>query len=201
MESGRPSPPPSPPTPPPWRLWAALVCSVVLHLLMLFLSERGDYTAPPRAVTPPVLATLRIATAVAPMPSAPSPPRPDEPPAAGGHATPEIPPAFTQPARFAVPPDFSPLQALPLVGPVRLRLRLHVSALGTLTRVEVLETDGVTGEFLATVQEQLEIAHYTWALAGSDPVPASFEILIKARPDPVELGQSPEGNAKVTASE
>jgi hypothetical protein len=188
-----------------WPLLVSLACSVALHTLVVVVTSmtkptQHTQTPPP----PPLLAKLRATTSTN-VTTVPEPP-------VGETLTEQLPQSAAEPsqpsdlkltrqARFAIPPDLHPLETVPLIGSTRLRLRLHVSALGTLTRIEILETQRVSGEFLATVYQQLEAARYTQALAGPQAVSGTFEILIEAQPELDGIDQSPLGKAKVTDSE
>lgn len=183
----------------------AIAVSVLLHLVAFSLLEPRT---PPyhgsRALAPPLLARLQAPSSAPPLPPTPLPvdatetaslAKPTDPAANADGA------ALTRKAGFALPPNFWPVESLSVAGTTRLKLRLHVSALGALQRIDILESELVTPDFLAAVYEQLELARFAPAESLGRKIPGAFEILIVAQPAGAAVVQSPLGNGKVTASE
>lgn len=98
---------------------------------------------------------------------------------------------ITAKARFLLPPDLSALEeiAVPLSG--SLALRLHVSSLGTVDRVELTRSDPVPKELLDGLLEKLRQTRLAPALAGSQPVASTLDLVIRYETAPVPLKRNP----------
>ncbi|NJD34310.1 MAG: hypothetical protein FIA96_05665 [Betaproteobacteria bacterium] len=95
---------------------------------------------------------------------------------------------ITEKARFLVAPDLSALEniAVPVSG--NLTVRLHVSSLGTVDRVELLKSDPIPRDVLDGVLEKIRQARLIPALAGSQPVASTLNLEIRYEPaaDPLQ---------------
>lgn len=94
-------------------------------------------------------------------------------------ATPNTDGQITEKARFLLAPDLSALEeiAVPVSG--SLTLRLHVSALGTVDRIEVLKSDPVPRELLDGLFATLRRTRLVPARAGSQPVASTLDLVIR----------------------
>lgn len=106
-------------------------------------------------------------------------------------ATPNGPGPITVKARFLLAPDLSALEniAVPLSG--SLTLRLHVSSLGTVDSVEVVKSDPVPGELVDGLLEKLRQTRLSPALAGSQPMPSTLDLVIRFEAAVVPLRRVP----------
>lgn len=97
----------------------------------------------------------------------------------------------TEKARFLVEPDLSELEdiAVPLSG--TLTLRLHVSSLGTVDRVELLKNDPIPRELLDGVINKLRLTRLTPARAGSQPTASTLDLVIHYESAPTPLPREP----------
>jgi hypothetical protein len=187
------------------RLLAAGAASIALHVLVV--AALAPPLPSPGMVRPParILLAHLIPPAVPPATTLPPPvvadipeeSPPSEP--ARGETSADGPPLLGR-ARFAAPPDFRRLEMLTMPGEVRLKLRVHVSALGKLERIDVLETTLVSAEFLSIVKAQLQAAAYVPARTESGPIASDFTVEIGGSPEPEPAYRS-FGNGKLTASE
>ena len=117
---------------------------------------------------------------------------PSAPPAAPASASaPSTDGLITEKARFLVEPDLSALEsiAVPLSG--SLTLRLHVSFLGTVDRVELVNSDPIPRELLDGLLEKLRQTRLAPALAGSQPVASTLNLEIRYEPGVVPLQRDP----------
>lgn len=177
------------------RLAAAIAVSLAIHLLLLgALARRPTATAGPLVaarlelrLTSPQPSTASADARPAPQPAVATPPALAAPDA----APPETP--LSTPPRFAEAPDFAELETMSLSQPLRLKLRIHVAAVGRATRVEVLETRLVPAGFLAGIVARLEQARYQPGRAGETAVDSAFELVIEAAPqfEPGNPGEMP----------
>lgn len=170
------------------RLGAALLVSTLLHALLLAWPEwhRPAGRLPFQVRPTPMLASLKHPTA---EPTQPLPPAPmEEAPVSVGPKVGTDDTPLSVKARFATPPDLSALEAVPLAGPARLRLRIQVTPQGRAGRMDILESMRVSGDFLAAVTEAISAARFLPGEAGGAPVGSSLELVIEASPqegDPV----------------
>lgn len=174
------------PRPIPLRLAAALALSSIAHVTVLVTTREAHVQIDRRPVI--LNATLMPPSAGRPSPAV-------EPPQATGNlpdqSAPLPPPAkdipagampMNTPAGLAAPLDLSELEAVELLGSVRLVLRIYVSRLGKLERIEVLESVRVPADFLAAVMERLSSVPMVAAQTDHGPVAASFDIVIAGEP-------------------
>lgn len=167
-----------------------LAISLALHLglgWLLSAEVTGHLARGAKAVTLTVVLASKEATAT-PAP-ADAEPAPASPPAATAAAQPPTPAtaaattdaagSLTRKARFLVAPDLSDLEqiAVPVSG--SLILRLHVSALGTVDRVIVVNSDPMPTELLDGLVSRFAQARLTPALAGSQAVASTLELVIR----------------------
>ncbi len=98
---------------------------------------------------------------------------------------------ITEKARFLVAPDLSALEdiAVPLSG--SLTLRLHVSFLGTVDRVELVKSDPIPRELLDGLLEKLRQTRLVPARAGSQPVASTLNLEIRYEPAVEALKRDP----------
>jgi outer membrane biosynthesis protein TonB len=98
---------------------------------------------------------------------------------------------ITAKARFLVAPDLSPLEQIAVPFPGTLTVRLHVSALGTVDRVSVVQSDPVPKEMLDGLLDRLGSTRLTPAQAGSQPVASTLDVVIhfEVAPTPLRQGQ------------
>ena len=117
---------------------------------------------------------------------------PSAPPAAPRVAATQITDGqITEKARFLVAPDLTALEdiAVPLSG--KLTLRLHVSSLGTVDRVELIKSDPVPTELLDGLLAKLRQTRLAPALADSQPVASTLDLVIRFETAVVPLQRDP----------
>jgi hypothetical protein len=86
---------------------------------------------------------------------------------------------ITEKARFLLAPDLSALEAIAVPVSGSLTVRLHVSSLGTVDRVVVIKSDPVPKELLDGLFEKLRQTRLAPALAGSQPVASTLDLVIR----------------------
>ncbi|MCK9381147.1 MAG: energy transducer TonB [Sulfuritalea sp.] len=94
---------------------------------------------------------------------------------------------LTQKARFLVAPNLAALEAIPVQFAGSLTLRLHVTALGTVDRITVIKGDPVPKELLDGLLTRFEHARLAPALAGSEAVASTLDLVIRYEPGPTLL--------------
>lgn len=163
------------------RLAWPLAISLALHLglgWLLSAEVAGNLTRSAKAVTLTVVLASKEATetpaAVAAQP-APAPP----PATATAAATTDAAGSLTRKARFLVEPDLADLEEIAVPFSGSLTLRLHVSALGTVDRVIVVNSDPVPKELLDGLMSRFAQARLTPAQAGSQAVASTLEVVIR----------------------
>lgn len=174
------------------RLAGPFAVSLVLHLGIGWLFFSGHMQFLPR---PGKNLTLTVTLASA-QNTAPQRPAADTPPAAPPEApvpavAPSIPGPITEKARFLLEPDLSALEAIavPLSG--SLTLRLHVSSLGEVERVDVMKNDPVPAELLDGLRDKLRQTRLAPARAGSQPVASTLDLVIRYETAPAPLTRTP----------
>ena len=121
----------------------------------------------------------------------PPPVAPFAPPASASASAQSSDGQITEKARFLVAPDLSALEdiAVPLSG--SLTLRLHVSFLGTVDRVELVKSDPIPRELLDGLLEKLRQTRLAPAQAGSQPVASTLTLEIRYEPAVEPLKRDP----------
>lgn len=94
---------------------------------------------------------------------------------------------LTRKARFLEPPDISPLEEVPVLIPGSLSIRLDVTRLGRVERVTVLKSDPMPKELLDGLIARFENARLAPALAGSEAVASTLDLVIRFEPAPTPL--------------
>lgn len=167
------------------RLAWPLAVSLSLHLGIgaLLSAKPADYLSRSLKVS-----RLTVVLPARSLPE-PKPDRPrEQPPAPAAASVPRDPAGtMTQKARFLVEPDLAALEEIPVPFPGSLNIRLHVSAQGNVDRVSLLKGDPVPKELLAGLMARMEHARLAPALAGSDPVASTLDLVIRFEPGPTPL--------------
>ncbi len=168
-----------------------LAISLALHLglgWLLSAEVTGHLARSAKAVTLTVVLASKEATET-PAPAA-AESTPASPPAAApataqppttatAAATTDAAGKLTRKARFLVDPDLSDLEQIAVPFSGSLTLRLHVSALGTVDRVIVVNSDPVPTELLDGLVSRFAQARLTPALAGSQAVASTLDLVIR----------------------
>lgn len=206
-------------TPP--SLLIALTVSAGLHVLLLALGAWLPllYDRAPQHTRPDRLAAyLRPPADVAAPPLPPAIPD-DQPaeatnlaPAAATTAPQEAAPGApglpaaqanrtgqTQAPRFVEPPQFRTLETYPLATRLRLSVRLYVSRIGRVERVDVLESGPLPNDMLNAIIAELYNARLSPAHNGGETVAATLDLVIGAEEIPLPGGAtaSPERRGAV----
>lgn len=182
------------------RLAGPFAVSLALHLCLGWMFAPGFERYRPKP-TKAVTLTVFLATKQRPEPlpvaaaaSFPVPPMPAAAPDATASASTSPTPVttdaigkLTQKARFLVPPDLAALEEIPVAFSGSLNIRLHVSPLGTVDRVTLLKSDPVPKELLDGLTSRLQHSRLTPALAGSEPVASTLDLVIHYEPAPTPL--------------
>lgn len=169
-----------------------LAASLALHLGAVWVFSSGSLQFLPRQGKNLTL-TVTLASAQHQEPhrlaQAAAPSLPPEAPVSA--VTPNIPGPITEKARFLIAPDLSALEsiAVPLSG--SLTLRLHVSVLGTVDRLEVVKSDPVPRELVDGLLATLRQTRLAPALAGSQPVASTLDLVIRYETAAVPLRRGP----------
>lgn len=169
-----------------------LAVSLALHLGLVWLFSPGALDFRPRqakAVT--LTVSLPGAERRARSPALPPPQASAAPPATAATATAEPPGAVTQQARFLVAPDLTALEDIPVPTAGSLSLRLHVSALGSVDRVVVIRSDPLPTDLLDGLRRRFENTRLRPALAGSQAVASTLDVVIRYEPAPTPLLREP----------
>lgn len=169
-----------------------LAASLALHLGAGWVFSSGSLQFLPRQGKNVTLTvTLASARHQEPQKLAQAAPPSAPPEAPVSAVTPNIPGPITEKARFLLAPDLSALEniAVPLSG--SLTLRLHVSSLGTVDRVELIKNDPIPRELLDGVIDKLRQTRLSPALAGSQPVASTLDLVIRYEPAVVPLQRDP----------
>jgi outer membrane biosynthesis protein TonB len=168
-----------------------LAASLALHLAAgwILSPTAAHFLARPEKTVTLTVSLAQQETAQLPQPAvAPAPAMPTTPETAaiaGPAATDEG--RITSKARFLVAPDLSPLEQIAVPFPGTLTVRLHVSALGTVDRVSVVQSDPVPKEMLDGLLDRLGSARLTPAQAGSQPVASTLDLVIRFEVAPTPL--------------
>jgi len=167
-----------------------LAISLALHLglgWLLSAEVTGHLARSAKAVTLTVVLASKEATET-PAPAAaestpaspPAAPATAQPPTtATAAATTDAAGKLTRKARFLVDPDLSDLEQIAVPFSGSLTLRLHVSALGTVDRVIVVNSDPVPTELLDGLVSRFAQARLTPAQAGSQAVASTLDLVIR----------------------
>lgn len=173
------------------RLAGPLAVSLALHLGIGWLFFSGHMQFLPR---PGKNLTLTVTLAstqntAAQKPATEAPPSTPEAPVPAVAAA--MPGPITEKARFLLEPDLSALEtiAVPLSG--SLTLRLHVSSLGEVDRVDVVKNDPVPAELLDGLRDKLRQTRLAPARAGSQPVDSTLDLVIRYETAPAPLKRAP----------
>ncbi|MCM2306036.1 MAG: energy transducer TonB [Sulfuritalea sp.] len=163
------------------RLAWPLAISLALHLglgWLLSAEVAGHLTRSAKAVTLTVVLASRETTespAAVAAQAAPAPP----PAAATAVAATDAAGSLTRKARFLVEPDLADLEEIAVPFSGSLTLRLHVSALGTVDRVIVVNSDPVPKQLLDGLMSRFAQARLTPAQAGSQAVASTLDVMIR----------------------
>lgn len=169
-----------------------LAASLALHLGAGWLFSSGNLQFLPRQGKSIILTVTLASTQQAePRKLAQAGPPAAAPAASASAPTPNADGPITEKARFLVPPDLSALEDIevPLSG--RLTLRLHVSSLGTVDRVEVVKSDPVPRELLDGLLATLRQTRLAPALAGLQPVASTLDLEIRYETAAVPVQREP----------
>ncbi len=169
-----------------------LAASLALHLGAGWVFSSGSLQFLPRQGKNLVL-TVTLASTQRPQPAqaAPAEPSVAPPVVPATAAKQDADGPITEKARFLLAPDLSALEeiAVPVSG--SLTLRLHVSSLGTVDRVELMKSDPVPAELLDGLRDKLRQTRLTPALAGSQPVASTLDLVIRYETAAVPLQRGP----------
>lgn len=165
------------------RLAWPLAISLALHLglgWLLSAEVAGHLLRSAKAVTLTVVLASKEATETPALVAAEPAPIPAPPTAATATAAPADAAAkLTRKAHFLVDPDLSDLEEIAVPFSGSLTLRLHVSALGTVDRVIVVNSDPVPTELLDGLVSRFAQARLTPAQAGSQAVASTLDLVIR----------------------
>lgn len=173
------------------RLAWPLAISLALHLglgWLLSAEVAGHLPRSAKAVTLTVVLASKEATetpalaAAEPAPTSPPPTATaaaQPPTTTTAAATIDAGGSLTRRARFLVAPDLSDLEEIAVPFSGSLTLRLHVSALGTVDRVIVVNSDPVPTELLDGLVSRFAQARLTPAQAGSQAVASTLDLVIR----------------------
>ncbi|OHC64239.1 MAG: hypothetical protein A3H93_14195 [Rhodocyclales bacterium RIFCSPLOWO2_02_FULL_63_24] len=112
-------------------------------------------------------------------------------PASSGAGTTIVAGKLTQKARFLVAPDLATLEEIPVPFSGSLTVRLYVTSLGTVDRLTVIKSDPVPKELLDGLFSRLQQAQLAPALAGSEPVASTLDLVIRYETGPTLLRRDP----------
>ncbi len=167
------------------RLAWSLAASLALHLGAGWLFSPGSAEhrlRQAKAVT--LTVTLASRDRSEPLPVASAEPASAAPVASSLSAVGEAGGTLTQKARFLVAPDLAALEEIPVPFAGSLTLRLHVTPLGTVDRVTVIKGDPVPKELLDGLLTRFEHARLAPALAGSEAMASTLDLVIRYEPGP-----------------
>jgi outer membrane biosynthesis protein TonB len=170
------------------RLAWPLAISLTLHLCLGWLFSPGSADTLARGAK---AVTLTVVLASKEHPAAPAPAAAEPAPAPALPGPPAAPTdaegILTQKARFLAAPDLSDLEQIAVPLPGRLVLRLHVSALGTVDGVTVVESDPLPKELLDGLLDRFGRARLSPAQAGSQAVASTLDLVIRYESAPMPL--------------
>lgn len=176
------------------RLAWPLAISLALHLCLAGLFASGAASSLQRsnkAVTLTVLLPSKERSDPPPVATAAPLPAPATAAAPDAVAASDAAGNLTQKARFLTPPDLSALEEIPVALSGSLTLRLDVSALGTVDRITVIKSDPVPKELRDGLLTRFQEARLTPALAGSQPVASTLELVIRYETTQAPLPREP----------
>lgn len=164
------------------QLPGALLVSLMLHLAFAaIVASTATYTPVMNTAGSRMNATLAQASVpnkrpagALPIASASNSPR--DPPQGGSLGPPQ------QPARFLTDPDLSVLEEIPTTFPGTVSLRLNISALGNVERVNVIRADPVPKELIDGLIERFGKAKLAPAMMGLQAVASTIEVTIRIDP-------------------
>jgi len=161
------------------RLAWPLAISLALHLGVGWLLSTGSAQLPRKVKAIALTVSLSSKQGADPAPiSSPAPVLPTPPDSPAAVSATEASGTVTQKPRFLVDPDLSVLERIPVPLSGSLSIRLHVSSLGTVERVTVIKSDPVPKELLDGLLSRFEHARLSPALAGSEAVASTLDVVI-----------------------
>lgn len=92
--------------------------------------------------------------------------------------------AVREKARLLQSPDLHSLEEIPVTTAGTLRLRLFVTAAGTVEKVEVRRSDPIPPALLEGIQRQFRKAPLQPARSAAGPVPSTLDIDVRFEPPP-----------------
>jgi hypothetical protein len=171
----------------------SLLASVLIHALII--GAFSVRSPEPRLIRKPSLIQAHLlptptTSKIAPR-EEPSPPEPAAPTTGVSSArTPAHEGTVTEKAVFIVPPDLSILESIPVIASGSITLRLHVSALGTVGRVEVLRSDPVPRDLMDGLLDAMGQTKLSPARRADGSAAASqIDLVIRVDPGAQVLGQ------------
>lgn len=172
------------------RLAWPLVVSVMLHLGIGGLLSAGFAEHLPRHARPAILTVVLVSKdESASRPTAAPIPSPDS--AAGMDAPLDAEGQLTQKAQLLVAPDLAALEEIPVPFSGSITLRLVVNSRGTVDRVTMIKGDPIPSELLDGLLSRFEQARFAPALAGSQPVASTRDLVIRYEAGPTQLPRDP----------
>lgn len=169
-----------------------LVISLMLHLGAGWVLSSGPAEHLTRQARPASLTVVlpgkgepdfRAAAPESPVPSSHS--------AAGMDAPLEAEGRLTQKARLLVAPDLAALEEIPVPFSGSITLRLVVNSHGTVDRVTMIKGDPIPRELLDGLLSRFEQARFAPALAGSQAVVSTRDLVIRYEAGPTQLPRDP----------
>jgi hypothetical protein len=171
----------------------ALLVSLLIHTVLIGVfsmrSPERRLTNKPSLIQAHLLPAPAAPT-IAPR-TEPNPPEPVAPPLGISSArAPAHEGTVTEKAAFIVPPELSILETIPVIAAGSITLRLHVSALGTLDRVEVLRADPVPRDLMDGLLDAMGQTKLSPARRADGSAAASqIDLVIRVEPGAQVLGQ------------
>ncbi|MDP2826848.1 MAG: hypothetical protein Q8O52_29700 [Sulfuritalea sp.] len=122
-----------------------------------------------------------------------APMKPDAAPhsVAGVAAAPDAAGKLTRKARLLAAPDLAALEEIPVAFSGSITLRLLVNSRGTVDRVTPIKGDPIPRELLDGLVSQFEQARFAPALAGSQAVVSTLDLVIRYEAGPTQLPRDP----------
>lgn len=178
----------------------AFAASLALHVLAAWLAvptwSEQTAAALPR---PPLTVTLAAGPTIAPTTTLAGDKTDPLPPADAGTARADD--TILEKARLLRGPDLYGLQEIPVTVAGVVRLRLFVTAAGTVEKVAVRRSDPIPTALLEGLQRQFKQTALQPALSATGPVPSTLDIDVRFEPLPDEDAQSPSGKGNTTPSD
>ena len=161
------------------RLGWPLAVSLALHLGVGWLLSMESAQQPRKVKAITLTVFLSSRQGADPVPLSSPAPVPAPPAAPASVSVSEASGTVTRKPRFLVDPDLSVLERIPVPFSGSLSIRLHVSSLGTVERVTVIKSDPVPKELLDGLVSRFEHAQLSPALAGSEAVASTLDLVIR----------------------